>query len=132
MSPELLDPESFGLKNRRPTKESDRYALGMVIFETLSGHAPFAPIKAPVPEILRGERPKRPEGIQGVLFTESVWGMLKLCWGSRPGDRPSLTTVFRCLRDDALPSTYADMDIEVDLDDQSDVATTSSSGNLFL
>jgi serine/threonine protein kinase len=32
MSPELLDPEGFG-SNGGPTRESDRYALGMVIYE---------------------------------------------------------------------------------------------------
>jgi len=33
MSPELLDPGMFGLDNGRPTKQSDCYALGMVIYE---------------------------------------------------------------------------------------------------
>ena len=36
MSPELLDPERFGMpesENNRPTKQSDCYALGMVIYE---------------------------------------------------------------------------------------------------
>ena len=32
-SPELLDPEKFGALDPRPTKESDRFALGMVIYE---------------------------------------------------------------------------------------------------
>ena len=33
MSPELLDPKRFNASDPRPTKESDRYALGMVIYE---------------------------------------------------------------------------------------------------
>jgi serine/threonine protein kinase len=36
MSPELLDPERFGipqLEGDRPTRQSDCYALGMVIYE---------------------------------------------------------------------------------------------------
>jgi serine/threonine protein kinase len=33
MSPELLDPDRFGLPDDRPTKQSDCYALGMVIYE---------------------------------------------------------------------------------------------------
>ena len=35
MSPELLDPPRFG-SNGRPTRESDCYALGMVIYEVSS------------------------------------------------------------------------------------------------
>jgi hypothetical protein len=36
MSPELLDPELFGIpesEGDRPTRQSDCYALGMVIYE---------------------------------------------------------------------------------------------------
>ena len=36
MSPELLDPERFGIpesEGNRPTKQSDSFALGMVIYE---------------------------------------------------------------------------------------------------
>jgi len=33
MSPELLNPESFGLNDSRPTTQSDCYALGMVVYE---------------------------------------------------------------------------------------------------
>jgi len=33
MSPELLEPELFGVAGDRPTKKSDIYALGMVVYE---------------------------------------------------------------------------------------------------
>ena len=33
MSPELLVPEQFGIEDDRPTRQSDCYALGMVIYE---------------------------------------------------------------------------------------------------
>ena len=36
MSPELLEPDMFGIpqsEGDRPTKQSDCYALGMVIYE---------------------------------------------------------------------------------------------------
>ena len=39
MSPELLDPERFS-SNGRPTREADRYALGMVIYEVSRLHLP--------------------------------------------------------------------------------------------
>ena len=33
MSPELIDPSGFGVEGKRPTKMSDCYAFGMVIYE---------------------------------------------------------------------------------------------------
>ena len=33
MSPELLYPEKYGISDDRPTKKSDCYALGMVVYE---------------------------------------------------------------------------------------------------
>ena len=33
MSPELLDPDRFGISDSRPTKQSDCYALGMIVYE---------------------------------------------------------------------------------------------------
>ena len=33
MSPELLDPDQFGITDYRPTKQSDCYALGTVVYE---------------------------------------------------------------------------------------------------
>jgi serine/threonine protein kinase len=68
MSPELFDPETFGLKDSRPTKESDYYALGMVIYEVLSGKVTIRHAYEPeiaVDKVLKGKRPyvlKRPQG----------------------------------------------------------------------
>ena len=33
MSPELLAPQKFNMKNARPTTQSDVYAFGLVIFQ---------------------------------------------------------------------------------------------------
>ncbi|KAF9645422.1 kinase-like protein [Thelephora ganbajun] len=132
MSPELLDPESFGLKKCRLTKESDCYALGMVIYEILSGKAPFAPSPAPVVKILCGERPKKPQGAEGARFTDGIWGMLELCWKPQPNERPSLNKVLRCLQNVAgppRPSFYGG-NVETDAGDQSD-ATTASDSSTF-
>jgi len=66
MSPELLDPEMFGLKDSRRKKSSYCYALGTVIYEVLSGQVPFPRYSdyTPVAKVLRGERPERPQGVE--------------------------------------------------------------------
>ncbi|KAF9644746.1 kinase-like protein [Thelephora ganbajun] len=97
MSPELLDLESFGLEERRPTRESDCYALGMLVYEVLSGRVPFAPAASPIPKILRGERPARPQGEGGKLFTDGIWKVVELCWRRQPRDRASAKDIFRYL-----------------------------------
>ena len=104
MSPELLDPEKFGFRDSRTTKESDYYALGMVIFEVLSGQAPFAGDRdfVVVRKIVDGERPRRPEE---AWFTNDIWGILESCWVPKPQDRPSLEAVLRCLEKESASWT---------------------------
>ncbi|KAF9789170.1 kinase-like domain-containing protein [Thelephora terrestris] len=89
MSPELFDPEKFGLKDCRPTKSSDRYAFGMVMYEVLSGEIPFSGQHgfAFVVKVLNGERPTRPEGVKGMWFTDGIWSILEGLWKPNPGDR---------------------------------------------
>ena len=129
MSPELLDPQRFGLSESRPTKESDCYALGMVVYEVLSGRVPFAPSKVPVLNILNGEHPEIP---QEAWFPDKVRAMLERCWKRQPGERPSLSDVLRCLKGAERPSgSYpaVDEDVDADSDDQSD--TTPSDSRMF-
>ena len=99
MSPELLDPDRFGPTDGRPTKESDCYALGMVIYEVLSGKFPFAPYREYVVmrKVIEGERPERPEGVEGGRFTDYLWHTLQLCWAQEPKGRPTIGEVLDCL-----------------------------------
>jgi len=103
MSPELLNPDESDPSRGRSTRESNCYALGMVIYEVLSGQTPFAQYSAftTLRKVLGGGRPDRPEGVQGRWFTDDVWKMLEHCWQRQPNTRPGLDAVLRCLQDAA-------------------------------
>jgi len=105
MSPELLDPESFGFKDGCPTKHSDCYALGMLTYEVLSGQVPFSQHRghAVVVRITRGERPERPA--DETWFTNEVWGILESCWKPTPGDRLRIKDVLECLNNASMSWT---------------------------
>ena len=122
MSPELIDPDKFGFDGY-PTKESDFYALGMVIYEVLSREVPFPQhnFLDVMQKILDGERPERPQGAQGAWFTDGIWEMLELCWKHQPSERISAERVLLCL--EATPSPQ-----RPDTNVRSDVATTNGSG----
>jgi len=107
MSPELLDPDRFGSKKSRPTKESDCYAMGMVTYEVLSGQTPFSPAipSAIIWKILDGQHPWRPQGEKRKLFTDAIWRLLELCWRPQPSERPSAGCILSCLEGNP-PSTW--------------------------
>jgi len=129
MSPECLNPEGFGLKNGRPTKESDCYALGMTIYEVLSVQVPFAQYNRAIlvlRDVLDDKRPSRPEGTQREWFTDELWEMLERCWRRQPSDRPSLSDILECLQGggrSSWPPSYVDGDVETDVN-----TTTGDSG----
>ena len=113
MGPELIAPQRFGLENSRPTKASDCYALGMVIYETISGRLPFhkdADLNVFL-KVLEGERPSRE-----TCFTDSIWRILEACWKAQPGDRPSIEDVLRRLEMEP-PSARSAVEMEEDGDD---------------
>ncbi|KAF9644941.1 kinase-like protein [Thelephora ganbajun] len=124
MSPELLDPDQFGFEDSRPTKESDCYALGMVIYEVLNGQPPFASCKGFIVsrKVIEGERPGRPDGAEGAWFTDDLWGILERCWSAQPKDRLTIEAVLEHLEQASttwqpLPPDSED-DVETD-DDES-------------
>ena len=99
MSPELLHPDIFDLRDSRPTERSDCYAFGMVIYEVLSGQVPFAQFKEFIVmrKVIEGERPERPEGAEGEWFTDDLWNILTQCWATQPESRPGIEAVLECL-----------------------------------
>ena len=126
MSPERLNPNHFGFKNGRPTKESDCYALGMVILEVLNGQVPFQECCnkfVVMQRVVEGERPERPPG---PWFTDGLWGMLERCWSPKPNDRPTVEDVLENLERVSTvwqplpPSVDTTSNVEADIDhDQS-------------
>ena len=105
MSPELLAPSEYGFKTSRPTKSSDCYALGMVIYETISGNIPFheALDMAVFLCVVKGERPRREAG-----FTDDLWKMTEQCWAPQPDDRPSIEGVLHCLETSSNSTSSTD------------------------
>jgi len=99
MSPELLDPTLFGSEDSGPTKGSDCYALGVVIFEVVSGEVPFSMYGDGfvLLKVIEGERPGRPQGAEGAWFTDELWEMLELCWSRQPKNRPTIEVVLEHL-----------------------------------
>ena len=137
MSPELLDPDQFGFEHGRSTKESDRYALGMVILEVLTSQVPFAHYKdfIVMRKVIDGERPGRPQGPEAVWFTDDVWGTLERCWSPQPKARPTAEIVLERLEQGSAAwqplFLGADGEFQADSDDES-VLTVSDYSCVFL
>ena len=127
MSPELFDPKRFRLKHSRPTESSDCYALGMVVYEVLSGNVPFYRLwhLVVIPRVLEGERPKRPRGAKGVWFNDDIWTVLERCWKPTPSDRPKVTDVLLCLQEVSRSPPRA-MDLGSSVEDGTDESEASS------
>ena len=132
MSPELISPERFGLEKGRPTKKSDCYALGMVVYEILSGCTPFATSDsiAILRKVLDGERPERPQGETGKLFTDDIWDVVERCWKAEPRGRASARNVLRCFEGNSSNASGDDSqsdDTSIDsLDDEPNAARGGS------
>ena len=119
MSPELLDPDRFGVSDDRPTKQSDCYALGMVVYEVradaiapiseevflmhrwvLCGIAPFGEITneaAVINTVINGGQPKKPETMENLGFTNELWGLIEQCWSVDVSTRPDVGAVLSYL-----------------------------------
>jgi len=132
MAPELLDRSRFG-SDGRPTRESDSYALGMVIYEVgwlhssrlllthqsqvLTGLRPFHHLYTyePVPAVLRGERPEMPLDAESLGFSRELWGLIQLCWSGSSSARPTARRLFDYLSPASLswvpPPAYPMVDV---------------------
>jgi len=106
MSPELLNPPAFD-SSGHPTRESDCYALGMVIYEVSSVHSsqwppihpsqvltglrPFHHMSSLIAAlaVLRGERPERPVDAESLGLSDTLWELVQSCWSESSSTRPT-------------------------------------------
>ena len=127
MSPERLDPKRFGFKDGRPTKESDCYALGMVVLEVLSGQIPFKGDwndYLVMQKVLEGKHPERPQGVKEAWFTDDLWEILEQCWSPQTKDRPIARKILEHL--ERVWTTWQPLPLCVDGDAETDSDRDSS------
>ncbi|KAF9790663.1 kinase-like domain-containing protein [Thelephora terrestris] len=112
MSPELLHSKMYGTKCLL-TRESDCYALGMVIYEVLTGLKPFHGMHGLtfIMSVLdRGVHPDKPLDAEAWGFSDALWELVMLCWShtssSRPTARELLDYFSRASPDWVSPAEY--------------------------
>ena len=92
MAPELIHPFKFGLKCSQLSKEGDIYAIGMVVYEIVTGVRPFGlenfREQQMVYAVLDGMRPEKPENAEAIGFGRGVWDLVERCWGEDWTQRP--------------------------------------------
>ena len=95
MAPELLVPSRFGLDKCMPTREADVYAMGMVIYQVLTGATPFGKQTGPevVIKVLGGVRPPKPTNALDIGLSDKLWKLLEGCWETEHEDRPPVRDV---------------------------------------
>jgi serine/threonine protein kinase len=101
MAHELLLPNMFGLDKGLPSKEADIYAVGMTVYQVLTGRWPFFPKREIeiIHAVISGERPSKPENAGKIGITEAMWDLLEECWRRDRMARPDISRILRVFCD---------------------------------
>jgi len=71
--------------------------------QVLSGLVPYHHLRSPVVfAILRGERPGQPPNPSSLGLTDTLWGLLQLCWSETTSARPTALQLLDYLRPASL------------------------------
>ncbi|EMD41266.1 hypothetical protein CERSUDRAFT_39571, partial [Gelatoporia subvermispora B] len=90
-TPELFEPERFGLLISVPTTASDIYSFALVMWEIFTGSYPFGDIANGLRvtfSIISGERPRRPRRAMPLGLDDGVWELMERCWQEDRLKRP--------------------------------------------
>ena len=87
----------FGKTSGRPTQPADIYAMGVVIYEVLTGFQPFYEQRYGIFEltyhVVRGSRPVKPENAEQIGFGGGIWELVEECWSQESTRRPTIQRV---------------------------------------
>ena len=101
MAPELIRPLEFDLDQSQLSREGDVYAIGMVVYEIVTGVRPFGlenfGESRMVYAVLDGMRPAKPENAETIGFGGGVWDLVEKCWMEDRTQRPDSRDVRQCL-----------------------------------
>ncbi|KAI5119294.1 hypothetical protein M0805_008209 [Coniferiporia weirii] len=92
------DPGGYATRS----KESDVWAFGMTVYETLTETVPYSRIPRDVQVLIRivqGELPTRPQSRgEWPPYKETLWELCESCWDKVPTKRPSVSDIVSKLK----------------------------------
>lgn len=91
-TPHYMAPEAF--HGVTPSPATDVYALGVLLYELVSGQPPY--MSDSVPELMRMHAEGRPERRRGI--PDELWKLIRSCLSAKPRQRPAAAALVRDLR----------------------------------
>ncbi|EMD39725.1 hypothetical protein CERSUDRAFT_92218 [Gelatoporia subvermispora B] len=111
MSPELIDPEQYGVRRAEATPFSDIYDLSMVLWKMFTGWVPYFEFKKDaqvMSSILRDVRPRRPTQAAPLGLSDDVGSLMEACRKVEWKDRPSMEVILARLREALMLQSEAE------------------------
>jgi serine/threonine protein kinase len=133
MAPELMYPTKFNLHSPQVSREVDIYALGMSMYEVVTGVRPFGMEGMRNEElmfvVIEGGRPAKPENAEAIGFGNGVWDLTEKCWSQDRTQRPKTWDVRLRLRVAASLSSDAPPGPRIEIPMARNISTCSTISN---